>query len=136
MAAVLRLFHDVARECKAAAPSFSDEQSAQVLTVTDELRVLFLRPASAFSEQAPAWLLQLPTELVSEILFHLDTPDIACLAATCRLLWLDAPTPPPPPREIWLVEAEFRRRAEARGLHTASSLPDGALSWMPYLLKG
>jgi hypothetical protein len=138
MAALATLI-DAARECKAAATSFSGEHAAQVLAVADELRAVFLpRPASASSAQAAAQLLQLPAELVSDILSHLDTPDMSCLAATCRLLWLDAPTapsPPLPPRDIGLVEAELRRRAKARGLNTASSLPGGALSWVPYLLK-
>ena len=95
-------------------------------------------PASASSVQAAARLLQLPAELLSDILFHLDTPDLACLAATCRSLWLDAPAaapPPLPPREIRLVEAELRRRAKSRGLNTATSLPEGALLWVPYLFR-
>jgi len=33
------------------------------------------------------------------------------------------------------VETELRRRAEARGLLIGSSLPEGALSWVSYLLK-
>jgi len=36
---------------------------------------------------------------------------------------------------LGLVEMELRRRAEARGLHIGSSLPEGALLWVPYLLK-
>ena len=88
--------------------------------------------------QAAARLLQLPTELLSDVMSHLDTTEIGCLAATCRSIWFDAPTAPPPqlpPREIGLVEAELRRRAKARGLATASSLPDGNLPWLSYLLK-
>jgi len=34
-----------------------------------------------------------------------------------------------------LVETELRRRATARGLHIGATLPEGALSWVPYLLK-
>ena len=33
------------------------------------------------------------------------------------------------------METELRRRAEARGLHISSSLPEGVVSWVPYLLK-
>ena len=33
------------------------------------------------------------------------------------------------------METELRRRAEVRGLHVGSSLPEGALLWVPYLLK-
>ena len=88
----------------------------------------------------PPTLLQLlPTELLSEVLAHLDTYDLARLAATCRLLWRDAPTPPPRPmpllRPMGPVEAELRRRATARGLRIVSCSPEGALSWVPYLLK-
>jgi len=65
--------------------------------------------------------------------------DLARLAATCRPLWRDAPAPPPRPkpslRPTGLVETELRRRATARGLHIGASLPAGALSWVPYLLK-
>jgi len=76
-----------------------------------------------------------PPELLAIILSKLGTLDLACLAGTCRLLWCGAPTHPPPLPTPGLVETELRRRAEARGLHIGSSLPDGALSWVPYLLK-
>ena len=87
----------------------------------------------------PILLQILPTELLSEVLAHLDTYDLARLAATCRLLCRDAPTPPPRPmpllRPMGPVETELRGRATARGLRIGSSLPAGALSWVPYLLK-
>ena len=119
MSAFLEVLTAMVRECQAAATRFSDEHAAQGLAVADEMRTLFLpHPASTSSVQAAARLLQLPTELVSVILSHLDTPDISCLAATCRSLWFDAPTAPPPPREIGLVEAELQRRAQARGACT------------------
>ena len=76
-----------------------------------------------------------PPELLSIILSQLDILALACLAATCRLLWCDAPTPPLALPTPGLVETELRRRAEARGLHFGSSLPEGALSWVTYLLK-
>jgi len=38
-------------------------------------------------------------------------------------------------RPMGPVEAELRRRASARGLRIVSCLPEGALSWVPYLLK-
>jgi len=85
------------------------------------------------------WLQLLPTELLSVDLSHLDTHDLARLAATCRPLWRDAPAPPPRPmpllRPMGPVETELRRRATARGLRIVSSLPKGALLWVPYLLK-
>jgi len=132
-AAALADLRAAARECQLAAPSFSDEQAAQGLAITEELRAHFLLPA--FSAQADSLLLQLPAELLADILSRFDTGDLARLAATCRSLCRDAPTPPPPPRTIGPVEAELRRRAEARGLDVGSSLPDRATSWVACLLK-
>jgi len=80
-------------------------------------------------------LLQLPSELLSVILSRLDTCHLARLAATCRSLCRDAPSPPPLPRAIGPVETELRLRAEARGLDVGSSLPEGATSWVACLLK-
>jgi len=76
-----------------------------------------------------------PPVILSIILSRLDIRALARLAASCRLLWCDAPTPPPALPTPGLVETELRRRAEARGLHVGSSLPEGALSWVPCLLK-
>jgi len=121
------------REFQLAAPSFSDEQAAQGLAITDVLRACFLPPAA--SGQASSPLLKLPAELLTVILSRLDTRDLARLAATCLLLWRDAPSPPPPPRAIGPVETELRRRAGARGLDVGSSLPEGATSWVACLLK-
>jgi len=132
-AAALTALRAAARECQLAAPSFSDEQAAQGLAITDELRAHFMPPAS--SAQADSRLLQLPAELLTVVLSNLDTRDLAGLAATCRSLCRDAPTPPPPPRAIGPVETELRRRAEARGLDVGSSLPEGATSWVACLLK-
>jgi len=103
------------------------------MAITDELRARFLPPASL--APAASLLLQLPAELLSVILSNLDTRALARLAVTCRLLYRDAPTPPPPPRQIGPVETELRRRAEARGLDVGSSLPEGATSWVACLLK-
>jgi len=79
--------------------------------------------------------MDVPPELLSIILSQLDIHALACFAATCRLLWCDAPTPPPALPTPGLVETELRRRAVARGLHVGSSLPEGALSWVSYLMK-
>jgi len=149
--AALAALRAVATECQTLAAGFGDEQAAVGLTITDELRAIFQRPAAASSavtlsgltlasavemESPPPELLSdVPPELLSIILSRLGTRDIACLAATCRLLWCGAPTPSPPLSTPGLVETELRRRAEARGLHIGSSLPDGALSWVPHLLK-
>ena len=106
-AAALAALRAAARECQLAVPSFSDEQAAQVLAITDELCAHFLPPA--FSAQAASPLLQLPAELLADILSRFDTRDLACLAATCLLLCRDAPTPPPPPRAIGSIETELLR---------------------------
>jgi len=142
-ATALAALRAAARECQLAAPSFNDEQAAQGLAISDELRARFMRPASSASLAAAAeeevppleLLSEVPAELMSIILSHLDLHDLARLAATCRSLCRDAPTPPPPPRAIWPVEIELRRRAEARGLDVGSSLPEGAASWVACLLK-
>jgi len=131
--AALAALRAAARECQLTAPSFSDEQTAQGLAITDALRAHFLPPAS--SAQAGSPLLQLPAELLSVILSRLETRHLAFIAATCRLLCCDAPAPPRPPRQIGPVEAELRRRAETRGLDIIPSLPEGATSWVAYLLK-
>jgi len=130
---MISLLGAAAHECQLAALSFSDEQVAQGLAITNELRAHFLPPAS--SAQAGSPLLQLPAKLLAVILSNLDTRDLARLAATCRSLCRDAPIPPPPPRQIGPVETELRRRAEARGLDVSSSQPEGASSWVTCLLK-
>ena len=114
------------------APSFSDEQAAQGLAITDELLAHFLHPV--VSAQAASPLLQLPAELLPVILSRLDARDLARLTVTCRSL-CHAPPPLPPPRQIGPVETELRRRAEARGLDVGSSLPEGSTSWVACLLK-
>jgi len=138
--AALAALRAVASECQALAASFSDEEAVEGLAITEELCAVFQRPAAASSVAGSAgqlleFLSVVPPELMSIILSQLEIRALACLAATCRLLWCDAPTPPlalPTPE---LVETELRRRAEARGLHFGSSLPEGALWWVPYLLK-
>jgi len=82
----------------------------------------------------PANLLELPTEIVSIVITQLeDLPDLARLAATCHMLWCDAPAAAE--WQIGPVELELRQRAEARRLVIDSSLPEGAASWVSYLLK-
>jgi len=131
--AALTALRAAARECQLAAPIFSDEQAAQGLAITEDLRARFLPPAA--SAQASSPLLQLPAELLTVILSRLDTRDLARLAATCRSLCRDALTPPPPPRQIGPVETELRRRAVARNLKVGPTLPEGATSWVACLLK-
>jgi len=141
--AALAALRAVATECQALAAGFSDEEAAEGLAIAVGLRALFQRPAAASAAVAglaaqppePELLTVVPTDLLSIILSQLDIRALACLAATCRLLWCDAPTPSPVLRTPGLVETELRRRAEARGLHISSSLPGGAQSWVIYLLK-
>jgi len=138
---VLAELRAVATACQAVA--WSDVQADQGLAIADGLRALFLPPpaaaAPAVQPQFVRLLQLLPQEILSDILSHLDTRDLARLAATCRLLWRDARAPPPRPlpllRPMGLVETELRRRATGRGLHIGVSLPEGALSWVTYLLK-
>ena len=141
---ILAALRAVATHCQVAAWSFTDEQAAEVLTVADGLRDIFLPSPAAAASAVPQphllqWLQFLPTEILSVVLSNLDMHDLACLAATCRSLWRDAPTPPPRPmpllRPMGPVETELRRRVTARGLRIGSSLPKGTLSWVPYLLR-
>ena len=139
MAAQLATLRALALACQATATGFSDEQAAEGLAVTDELRAFFLArlasSAANLGNPAAATLLQdLPPELLSAILSSLDIYSLARLAATCRPLWLDAPTPASGPRDIGPVEAELRRRAETRGLQVGFSLPEGSTSWVACLL--
>jgi len=139
--AALAALRTVATECQALAASFTDGQAAEGLAITEELHAFFQRPASTsaavvgLAAQPPELLTVVPPELLSIILSQLGIRDLACLAATCRLLWCDAPTPPAALPTWGLVETELRMRAEARGLHIGASLPEGALSWVPYLLE-
>jgi len=135
----------VATERQAPAASLSDEQAVEGLTTTDELRALFQRLTAASAAvvgptaaESPELLSVVPPELLALIMSHLSTRDLTSLAATCRPLWCDASAPPPPTLPLLpfgLVETELRRRANARGLHIGSALPEGSLSWVPYLLK-
>jgi len=139
--AALAALRTVAEECQTLAAGFSDEEAAEGLAITVGLRALFQRPASTpaavagLAAQLPELLTVVPPELLSIILSQLDIRALACLAATCRLLWFDASTPSPALPTPGLVETELRRRAQARGLHIGSSLPEGALSWVTCLLK-
>jgi len=130
--AAMATLRAVAIECLTVAASFCVSMVALSLVVADELRTLFPAPAisavprpAAVEEAGRDLLAVVPPEILSTILSLLDTRDLACLAATCRSLWRDAPTSSPQPPS-GLVATELRRRAEARGLHIASSLPEGA----------
>jgi hypothetical protein len=83
-------------------------------------------------ERAGRLLPQLPTEVIVEVLQHLDARSLSRLACTCRQLYFG---PPCPPRLMSLVEAAIRRRADALGRWTPSSLPAGVSKWVPFLLQ-
>jgi len=126
----------VATECQALAASFSDEQTTEGLILADGMCAVFQRPAAAAAVAGSAggsaaqlleFLSVVPHELLIIIMSQLRTRDVACLAAASRSLWFE-------PAD-GLVETELRRRAEARGLHIGSALPEGTLTWVPYLLK-
>jgi hypothetical protein len=125
-------------ECAAAAKEFSPEQTAEAAGLADQLRALFStsRSAAATAElrlkrQTPL-LPQLPTELVVEVLQHLDVRSLGRLACTCQKLYFG---PPCPPRPLSLVEAAIRRRADEVGRWMPSSLPAGVSEWVPFLLQ-
>ena len=150
--AALSALRAVATECLALAAIFGDEHAAEGLAITDKLHALFQRPATASAVSEPAaqtdgltrsepaaqtaeLLCVVPPELMSIVLSHLGVRALACLAATCHPLWCDTTTPLLEMTTPGLVETELRQRAEARGLHIGSSLPEGALTWVAYLLK-
>jgi alpha-tubulin suppressor-like RCC1 family protein len=125
-------------ECASTAREISPAQSAEAAALVDKLRALFStsRCAAATAElpverQTPL-LPQLPTELIVEVLQHLDVTSLGRLACTCRQLFFG---PPCPPRPTSLVEAALRRRADEVGRWMPSSLPTGVSEWVPFLLQ-
>jgi hypothetical protein len=74
----------------------------------------------------------LPTELIVEVLQHLDARSLSRLACSGRQLYFG---PPCPPRPMSPVEAAIRRRAHKVGRWTPSSLPAGVSKWVTYLLE-
>jgi alpha-tubulin suppressor-like RCC1 family protein len=121
-------------ECAAMARRFSPDQSSEAVALSDVLRNSFSRSAAAATptRRVPPLLPQLPTELIVEVLRHLDVRSLGSLAGTCRLLCFG---PPCPPRPTSLVEAALRRRADEGGRWTPSSLPEGVSKWVPFLLQ-
>ena len=131
-AAALVALRAAARECQLAAPNFSDEQAAQGLAITAELRARFLPPDA--SAQAAAQLLQLPAS--------------SCPSSCPALRLAISPASPQPADNFVVTRLHLRRcaqsgrwrrsfggRAAARGLDVGSSLPDWATSWVACLLK-
>jgi alpha-tubulin suppressor-like RCC1 family protein len=124
-------------ECAAAARRFNPEQSAEAAAPADVLRSFFsgsintATPELQVQRSAPL-LPQLPTELIVEVLQHLDVRNLGRLACTCRQLSFG---PPCPPRPMSLVETVLRRRADEVGRWMPSSLPAGVSKWGPFLLQ-
>jgi alpha-tubulin suppressor-like RCC1 family protein len=125
-------------ECAAAARHFNPDQSADAAALADHLRALFSKSTTAVAtaelrvEQRTSLLPHLSTELIVEVLQHLDVRSLGLLACTCKQLYFD---PPCPPRPASLVEAAIRRRADEVGRWTPSSLPAGVNKWVPFLLQ-
>jgi hypothetical protein len=124
-------------ECAAAARRFSPEQSAEAVALANKIQALFSRSPTAATAELPAeckapLLPQLPTELIVEVLRHLDVRSLGRLACTCRQLYFD---PLCPPRPMSLVETAIRRRADEVGRWTPSSLPASVSKWVPFLLQ-
>jgi hypothetical protein len=135
--AALASLRAATRECTTAAQRFNTEQAAEAVALTDQLRSLFSRSATAMSDarvvqRREPLLPQLPPELTVEVLRHLDVRSLGRLACTCRQLYHD---PPCPPRPSSLIEAAIRRRADEVGRRTPSSLPEGVSKWVPFLLQ-
>jgi hypothetical protein len=124
------------RECAAAARLFSREQCAEAAAHASVLHAFFSRPSAAAAtsgrSRGSPLLPQLPTELIVEVLHHLDVRSLCRLACTCRQLYFG---PPCPPRPMSPVEAAIRRRADAAGRWTPSSLPAGVSKWVHFLLQ-
>jgi alpha-tubulin suppressor-like RCC1 family protein len=135
--AALAALRAAACECAATARRFSPEQSAEAAALSNVLHALFSRSTAAATAElivqrrAPL-LPQLPTELIVEVLQHLDVRSLGRLACTCRHLSFG---PPCPPRPMSLVEAAIRRRADAVGRWTPLVLPAGVSKWVPFLLQ-
>ena len=111
----LLALHDAAIACTAVAVlGFSVEQAANGQAVVDVLRILFQPRPSIVIGAALEWdaplLDVLPREIVTAVLHHLDTRDLARFAATCRALYRHAP-----PDQVSVVVVALRERAEYRG---------------------
>jgi hypothetical protein len=127
--------------CTAAAGRFSPEQSAEGIALAIVLHGHFIRSTVGAVKadrdrhvgegQAPS-LPHLPTELLLQIVRHLDVRDLARLACTYRKLYFG---PPCPPRTTSVVEEELRRRAAKAGRWLPSSPPAGVSGWVPALLQ-
>jgi alpha-tubulin suppressor-like RCC1 family protein len=120
-------------ECAATAGSFSPEECAEGVALATELRDLFISStvAAAANCQPPS-LPHLPTELLLQVVRHLDVRDLGRLAGTGRLLYFG---PPCPPRPTSVMEEELRRRAAKAGRWLPSSPPAGVSGWVRALLQ-
>jgi hypothetical protein len=101
-------------ECTAAAKRFSAEQSAEATAMVHVLRDLFswstavaTRADVGVVDLAPL-LPQLPTELIVEVLGHLDVRSLSHLACTCWQLYYGPPCPPRP-RLLWRPQSGVGR---------------------------
>jgi hypothetical protein len=124
-------------ECAGAAGCFSPEQCAAGVALANKLRALFSRPVAAAAtadvgEVQTLLLPHLPTELLLQVVRHLEVRDLARLAVTCQKLYFG---PPCPPRPTSVVEEELRRRAADAGRRLPSSPPASVSGWVPALLQ-
>jgi hypothetical protein len=139
-AAALSSLRAIASECAATAGRFSPEECAQGVALANELIDLFTRSTVAARPirdrhvgAGRALLLpNVPTELLLQVVGHLDVRDLGRLACTCRQLYFG---PPCPPRPTSVVEEELRRRAAEAGRWLPSSPPAGVSGWVPALLQ-
>jgi hypothetical protein len=143
-AAALSALRGATGVCAAIVGLFSPEQRAEVRALANELLDLFTSSAVAGAPtdvgevQAPP-LPHLPTELLLQIVRHLDVRDLGRMACTCRQLYFGPPCPPGPTSVVEeptsVVEEELRRRAAEAGRWLPPSMPAGVSGWVPALLQ-
>jgi hypothetical protein len=122
--------------CAAAAGGFTPEQCTEGVALANELHDLFTRSIAAASVcdehvfgSPAASLPHLPTELLLQVVRHLDVRDLGRLACTCRQLYFGPPRPPS------VVEEELRRRAAEAGRWLPATPPADLSGWVPALLQ-
>jgi hypothetical protein len=135
--AALAALRAATSECTATARRFNPEQSAEGLALADQLRAPFSRSTPTATAhlivkpRAPL-LPQLPSELIVDVLKHLDVRSLGRLARTCRQLYFRSSLPAAPHVSCGSGNPA---RAHEVGRWTPSSLPAGVSKWVSCLLQ-